>query len=165
MIRVVVTKRLLHPEKCLVKSVAVSNDKKKFSTISSNRLEPPKTGQLPLVISRRNFSYQESVNGIWKSLSNSQPVSFVQDGLVQLHEISGLPWWATIVASTFILRSCVTLPLAVYQNKIMARLELIALEMPAIVKELKQEAAYAMKKYNWTENKTRAIYNSSVSTF
>jgi hypothetical protein len=35
--------------------------------------------------------------------------------------------------------------------------------MPEIVKELKKETAVAMKKFNWTENQARKIYNRSVS--
>lgn len=35
--------------------------------------------------------------------------------------------------------------------------------MPAIVEELKKETAFAMKKYNWTQQQARQIYNRSVS--
>lgn len=63
----------------------------------------------------RQFSYQETVTTIWKSISNSTPVAYLQDGLVILHDSTGLPWWATIILSTVALRSIVTLPFTIYQ--------------------------------------------------
>lgn len=41
------------------------------------------------------------------------------------HHYTHLPWWAVITCTTFILRSVVTLPLAVHQNKILAKMELL----------------------------------------
>ena len=41
------------------------------------------------------------------------------------HSATHLPWWAVILASTIALRSLLTLPLAVYQNKVMAKMELL----------------------------------------
>ena len=41
------------------------------------------------------------------------------------HSLSHLPWWAVILASTALLRSLLTLPLAVYQNRIIAKMELL----------------------------------------
>lgn len=66
-------------------------------------------------ILHRKFSYQETVAGIWKSISNSTPVAYLQDGLLLLHDSTCLPWWATIVISTVLLRTVITLPFAVYQ--------------------------------------------------
>jgi mitochondrial inner membrane protein COX18 len=110
----------------------------------------------------RNFSYEKTVAEIFQTISNSTPVEYIQHGLLQLHDTTGLPWWATIVLSTVMLRTCITMPLAIYQNKILARVENLSLEMPAIVKELKQETAYAMKKFNWTEKQARILYNRSL---
>ena len=36
-----------------------------------------------------------------------------------------LPWWGTILCSTLILRTIITLPLAIKQNKYLAKLELL----------------------------------------
>ncbi|XP_036347007.1 cytochrome c oxidase assembly protein COX18, mitochondrial-like [Rhagoletis pomonella] len=105
---------------------------------------------------------QSPFTGIWLTLSQSAPVGCMQEALTAIHDYSGLPWWASIVMSTMLFRTIITLPLAIYQNKIMARLELLALEMPAIVAELKKEAAMAMKKFNWTESQTRLVYNRSL---
>ena len=42
-----------------------------------------------------------------------------------LHSLTHMPWWAVILTSTVALRSCITLPLAVYQNRIIAKMELL----------------------------------------
>ncbi|ALC44002.1 CG4942, partial [Drosophila busckii] len=100
--------------------------------------------------------------GFWQSLSNSTPVAYMQDALIQIHDYTGLPWWASIVMSTFMFRAVVTLPLTIYQHKITARIEKIALEMPAIVEELKREAAMAKQKFKWTDKQTAVVYRRSI---
>uniref|UniRef100_A0A6P7FHP9 Cytochrome c oxidase assembly protein COX18, mitochondrial-like isoform X1 n=1 Tax=Diabrotica virgifera virgifera TaxID=50390 RepID=A0A6P7FHP9_DIAVI len=119
--------------------------------------------------SRRQFSFQSSVEslaktqtGIFKWLSESTPVEYIQKFLLTLHDTSGLPWWATIVCATVLLRSCVTLPLAIYQNYVLAKLQNLKSEMPAIAKELQKETAVAIKLYNWDEKKTKMMYNRSI---
>ncbi|XP_001653719.2 mitochondrial inner membrane protein COX18 [Aedes aegypti] len=111
---------------------------------------------------RRCLSMDSSVAGLWGSLSNSTPVAYCQQALVDLHDLSGLPWWASIILSTVLVRTVVTMPLAIYQNKIVARLEKISLEMPEIVKQLKMETAVAMKKFHWSEKEARIMYNHSL---
>jgi len=100
--------------------------------------------------------------GFWQTLSNSTPVAYMQDVLIKIHDYSGLPWWASIVLSTFLFRSVVTLPLTIYQHKITAKIEKIALEMPAIVEELKKEAAMAKQKFKWSDKQTQIVYRRSV---
>ncbi|XP_064543617.1 cytochrome c oxidase assembly protein COX18, mitochondrial [Drosophila montana] len=100
--------------------------------------------------------------GFWQTLSNSTPVAYMQDALTQIHDYSGLPWWAAIVLSTFLFRSVVTLPLTIYQHRITARIEQIALEMPALVEELKREAAMAKQKFKWSDKQTQIVYRRSI---
>lgn len=137
---------------------------KNFSCLTTDRKKSPTKDKYFVnhKLVSRNFSYENTITGIWKTLSNSVPVEYMQKTLVQIHDISGLPWWASIVLSTFLFRTVITLPLAVYQNIIVARTENLTKEMPAIVKELKQETAYAMKKYGWTEKEARITYNRSL---
>ena len=52
-------------------------------------------------------------------------VHLAQSVLQHVHDHSHLPWWAVILGSTFALRSAVTLPLAVYQQKVLAKMELL----------------------------------------
>ena len=48
-------------------------------------------------------------------LSESTPVGCAQDLLLYVHNSTGLPWWTTIILATILLRTVITLPLAVYQ--------------------------------------------------
>lgn len=49
------------------------------------------------------------------TISGSTPVTFIQDSLVWLHTYTGLPWWATIILATSLLRLTISLPLSIYQ--------------------------------------------------
>ncbi|XP_044753625.1 cytochrome c oxidase assembly protein COX18, mitochondrial [Coccinella septempunctata] len=101
---------------------------------------------------------------IFRGLSESTPVLFIQKSLIDIHNYSGLPWWATIICSTVLLRATITLPLAIYQQIILARLELLKYEMNELVKELKKEATIATKMYKWDERTARNIYNYSLKS-
>lgn len=105
---------------------------------------------------------QFSLDSAFTSISNSAAVAHIQHGLVQLHDSTGLPWWATVILSTVLMRTLITLPLTVYQHRITARLEQITGEMPAIVKELKQETVLAKRHYQLTEKQALALYNRSL---
>lgn len=107
---------------------------------------------------RRNFSFQS----FFTTVANSAPVHCVQDSLCVVHDFTGLPWWATIILSTVALRTVITLPLAIYSNRVSAKLENCTAEMPAIIEELKKEAAFARKKFQWSDAQTRTIYNRSA---
>lgn len=49
------------------------------------------------------------------TLSNSTPVAYAQQFIISFHEMTGTPWWATIMLSAIALRLTVTLPLTMYQ--------------------------------------------------
>lgn len=104
------------------------------------------------------------IASIYQSISESIPIAYLQQTLVYVHDSSGLPWWASIILSTILFRSLVTLPLIIYQYKIVARLQNLKFEMSAIVNELKKEATLAMKQLKLTEEQTRLLYNRSVSS-
>ncbi|XP_066156904.1 cytochrome c oxidase assembly protein COX18, mitochondrial [Euwallacea fornicatus] len=117
----------------------------------------------------RDFSVKSSVesmvgtqSGIFETLSKSTPVTYCQEFLVQVHNYTGLPWWASILVSTVLLRSVITLPVAVYQQVIIARLENIKLELPAIAEELKHETNTAVKIYKWDEKTAKIIFRKSM---
>ena len=50
-----------------------------------------------------------------QSVAASRPVLAVQEGIVTFHDVTGLPWWATILVTTAAARGMVTLPLGLYQ--------------------------------------------------
>lgn len=107
------------------------------------------------------FQHTEQ-NDFFKYLSDSTPVETAQNYLVTFHDISGLPWWGSIILSTIMIRTLITLPLAVYQHYIMAKLQNLRLEMPAIVEELKMETAVAMKRFHWTEEQAKLMFKHSL---
>lgn len=122
-----------------------------------------------LNIQKRNFSLQSTIesvvktqSGIFKSISESVPVSYAQEFVLNIHSYTGLPWWASIIITTVVLRTFVTVPLALYQNYILARVENLGQEMPEIVKELKKEMAIAIRKFNWDERTAKIMFTRSV---
>ena len=42
-------------------------------------------------------------------------VQIAQKSLLQIHEITGLPWWASIALTAFVARTTVTFPVSLYQ--------------------------------------------------
>lgn len=79
-----------------------------------------------------------------------------------MHDYSGLTWCSTIIVTTVLMRSLVTLPLAVYTNRIRARLELISLELPALADELRGEVALAKHLYKLDDQKCSVLYRRSL---
>ncbi|XP_046571727.1 cytochrome c oxidase assembly protein COX18, mitochondrial-like [Haliotis rubra] len=90
------------------------------------------------------------------------PIGFAQSVLESVHTWSGLPWWACIAITTFALRACVTLPVAVYCARVRARVEKLQPEMLALSKQLKQEVGMAMTMYKWDEKKARQEYRKNM---
>lgn len=125
---------------------------------------PPLNNSLNQNQIQRDYSFQSSLQSViqtqtnvFQSLSNSTPVEYLQTFVVNLHDTTGLPWWATIICTTVLLRSVITVPLAVYQNYITGKLQNLGGELNELAKELRKEVAIATKMYKW-DNRT-ANYN------
>jgi len=99
-----------------------------YSILQHNRLvselnmkNTPWTSSLRPYFQIRHISGQSGVEtfGAWTHvylwLSESTPVGCAQDLLLYVHNSTGLPWWTTIILATVLLRTVVTLPLAMYQ--------------------------------------------------
>ncbi|XP_065345864.1 cytochrome c oxidase assembly protein COX18, mitochondrial-like isoform X1 [Cloeon dipterum] len=114
----------------------------------------------PAVQQRRNV--ESAPQGFFQSLADSYPVQQTQSLLESIHEVSGLPWWASIGLTTVLLRTTITLPLTVYQHKIFARLENIRQEMKDLLPEMKAETAIAIKKFNWDEKQAKSAFSRSM---
>ena len=52
-------------------------------------------------------------------------ISTTESLLKNVHVNSGLPWWVIISGTTLLLRSALTVPLAIYQQKVVALIELL----------------------------------------
>ncbi|KAG0411859.1 hypothetical protein HPB47_010997 [Ixodes persulcatus] len=96
------------------------------------------------------------------ALSRSAPVAYAQELLETVHMNSGLSWCTTIVATSLALRIVVTLPLAVYQSHIIARLANLDKEIAQIAHELRGETARAVRMYNLDEKQAKYLYRRSL---
>ena len=72
----------------------------------------------------------------------------MQDVLLNINSFSGLPWWATIMSTTIILRFLITLPLARQQAVTVAKLELMQPTINEIVEALKHNITIKGKRAN-----------------
>ncbi|KAI8976532.1 60Kd inner membrane protein-domain-containing protein [Pilobolus umbonatus] len=69
--------------------------------------------------------------------------------LTSIHT-SGLPWWATLISSTVILRSVMTLPIAVYQQRSIGKMIALAPMVQSWGETLKVKIANESKHNQWS---------------
>jgi membrane protein insertase Oxa1/YidC/SpoIIIJ len=77
-------------------------------------------------------------------------ISFNQSILEFIHNSTVLPWWATILISTTLLRTFLTLPIAVVQQKNDAKILSLQPQIMGIFERLKHEVVREVKKRNGT---------------
>ncbi|XP_015191629.1 PREDICTED: mitochondrial inner membrane protein COX18 [Polistes dominula] len=105
--------------------------------------------------------YKNYVNLI-TGISESAPVEFAQNSLIDIHSYTGLPWWATIVLTTILLRLTISLPIAIYQQNVTAKLENLRHEMTGITTNLERKIKDDMFRNNWSQEHARRMYILSV---
>ena len=91
------------------------------------------------------------------------PVASAIKLLEGVHDYTGLPWWATIPLTVFMVRTFVTLPMLVYATRNAAKLELLQPEIKQLVADLNVEVNMARKKHEWTEHMARLQFQANVS--
>lgn len=72
--------------------------------------------------------------------------------LYSIHN-TGMPWWATIVASTLILRTSMTLPIAIYQQRSVGTMINLAPMIQSWAETLKVQVAKDSKQHGWPYKK------------
>ncbi|EIW71530.1 hypothetical protein TREMEDRAFT_37898, partial [Tremella mesenterica DSM 1558] len=102
------------------------------------------------IVKRSDLSLMGLDHGLW-SVSGH-----VRDGLVALHSITDLPWWATIAALTVCLR-LLMVPLIVRNQKHNVRLQAVQPQMQALMIRLKE--AKANDDQTTTQLTTQALGN------
>lgn len=120
---------------------------------------------LPTCTYKRNISIDGIVKWqeqTYNSIANSSLVNLMQDGLLYFHDTTGFTWSVTIITSTILIRTLMTLPLTVYQNYILAKVENVGLELKDLVNELKKETAAAKKMYNLNDKQTVLLFKRSL---
>lgn len=81
-------------------------------------LDPGTMWRFRIVSSARSMS---DTSGWYNSLAESGPVHLCEQYLMGVQQLTGLPWWLSIIISTVTVRTLITLPLATYQVVIIAK--------------------------------------------
>lgn len=124
-------------------------------------LRPPTSFQFQ---SHRNRSFSEAFTQIYTDVSHSTTVSYFQNAFTSFHDVTGLPWWATVIVYTVGLRLA-TFPLAVYGHVMKGKIQnIFQNEMPKMDAELKNEVAMARKRWNLNDKETYILYRQSFKT-
>ena len=90
------------------------------------------------------------------------PVTMTADLFQLAHEHSQMPWWALIVLSTISLRTFTTLPLAIQQCKMIAKLELFQPKLVQYKEALKHSIIIKCRKANMSVEQANKILRKEV---
>ncbi|XP_069755447.1 cytochrome c oxidase assembly protein COX18, mitochondrial isoform X1 [Narcine bancroftii] len=101
-------------------------------------------------------------SGWYESFSDSVPVHLMENLLTNVQQTTGLPWWASIISTTVLLRATVTLPLAIYQLYIIAKVENLQPEIAELAKRLRSEVSMRTKQVGWSENVARFHFRKNL---
>lgn len=104
----------------------------------------------------------DAVAGWYSSVAHSAPVHLSEDFLVHLQQVSGLPWWLSIVVSTMFVRTLVTLPLAAYQMVIISKVEALQEEISELAKRLRYEVSVRARERGWTDKQSRFQFQKNL---
>nr|XP_033789171.1 cytochrome c oxidase assembly protein COX18, mitochondrial [Geotrypetes seraphini] len=100
--------------------------------------------------------------GWYESIADSAPIHLAENLLTSLQDASGLPWWANIICATVALRTAITLPLAVYQMYIVAKVENLQPEIETLVKRLRYEVSVYGRQKGWSERVARFHFRKNL---
>ncbi|KAM8909168.1 cytochrome c oxidase assembly protein COX18, mitochondrial isoform 2-T2 [Spinachia spinachia] len=110
----------------------------------------------------RRLSGGAGAAGWYSSLSDSAPVHLSEHLLVGVQQVSGLPWWLSIIVATLTVRTLITLPLAIYQMVIIAKVEALQAEISELAKRLRYEVSLRAKERGWTEKQCRFQFKKNL---
>jgi membrane protein insertase Oxa1/YidC/SpoIIIJ len=83
--------------------------------------------------------------------------------LMTIHD-AGLPWWATILAGTLALRSTLTLPIAIYQQRSMGKMINLAPMVQSWAETLKVQVAKESNQKGWSYKQYQAELQKQYKT-
>nr|XP_060637327.1 cytochrome c oxidase assembly protein COX18, mitochondrial [Anolis sagrei ordinatus] len=98
----------------------------------------------------------------YEALASSAPVVCAESGLAALQAASELPWWATVVVASALLRTGLTLPLAALQSRVLAKLENLQPEIQSLAKHLRYEVSVCAKQQGWSEKLARFHFKKNL---
>nr|XP_003705007.2 PREDICTED: mitochondrial inner membrane protein COX18 [Megachile rotundata] len=102
-------------------------------------------------------------NGVWQFFSESLPVEYLTQALKILQSETGLPWWATIILTTIMLRVFINLPLTIHDHQVRARIQNIQSELNETAKKLQMEARMGMATSGWTASYANAAVRRALA--
>ncbi|XP_036446339.1 cytochrome c oxidase assembly protein COX18, mitochondrial [Colossoma macropomum] len=108
----------------------------------------------------RNFGSARP--GWYESIADSGPVHLTEQLLVFSQQTTGLPWWASIICTTLALRTAITLPLAVYQTVIIAKVEALQKEIAELARRLSYEISVKAREKGWSEKTCRYHFKKNL---
>ncbi|KAB5554247.1 hypothetical protein PHYPO_G00048160 [Pangasianodon hypophthalmus] len=103
-----------------------------------------------------------SGSGWYESVADSAPVHVTEQLLISSQQMTALPWWAGIICTTLALRTVVTLPLAVYQAVIIAKIEALQKEIAELAQRLRYEISFRAKEKGWSEKTCRYHFKKNL---
>ena len=112
--------------------------------------------------SLRIVSKSGGITWVHKRLYAVHPVTTTAELFQLAHEHSHLPWWALIVLSTVSLRTLTTLPLAIQQCKLIAKLELFQPKLVQYKEALKQSVIIKCRTANMSLEQVNKILRKEV---
>lgn len=130
-----IQKSVLYQSKCLI-PLSLINDKRKHSLWSTAVITSTAT----------------TINDTTTDTALPAVLAANESILYSIHN-TGMPWWATIVASTLILRTSMTLPIAIYQQRSVGTMINLAPMIQSWAETLKVQVAKDSKQHGWPYKK------------
>uniref|UniRef100_A0A665TWN9 Cytochrome c oxidase assembly protein COX18, mitochondrial n=1 Tax=Echeneis naucrates TaxID=173247 RepID=A0A665TWN9_ECHNA len=96
------------------------------------------------------------------SLADSAPVHLCEHFLVSVQQLSGVPWWMSIVATTLTIRTFITFPLAAYQLVVISKVEVLQVEIAELAKRLRYDVSVRGKESGWTDKQRRFYFQKNL---
>lgn len=144
-------------------------------------VDPSGSGRYSLIRAASGVGGSDVTSGWYEGLAHSAPVHLCEHFLVGTQQLTGMPWWLTIVAATFSARTVITLPIAAYQQVIVSKvrssllltniicvsshydvlssalfqLQVLQAEISDLSKRLSYEISVRAKQTGWTEKQCR----------
>ena len=117
-----------------------------------------------------NHLHQQNRNLSQSSIANFFsldlfPIKCAYTILNTVHSTTGLPWWATILGTTFFLRTTITLPIFIISAKNSMKLEALKPHIVKMSDDLKLEISRAQKQLKWDQRMAYNQYKSNVCTY
>lgn len=106
-----------------VSSLSASRTSLRPDALSGGRglLEPGTVLRLRVASRARSLSGSSASGGWYDGLAQSGPVRLCEQCVMGVQQLTGLPWWLSIIVSAVVVRTLITLPVAAYQLVIIAK--------------------------------------------